>query len=108
MCTGRTHARICLSTAELLDAIRVRITLAEEKGHIRRWWDDEQLTTAELIDRVVRTYHAHMERGRKSRTGKGRRRNAVSCGGALTPPSEEELLHGQYALAELKEGGSQI
>jgi len=95
---GRTHLRVCISTAELVDAIRVRLELAEEVGHIRRWWEGESLTTAELIDRIVKTYWAHMERSRASRRRKGR---PAHIGEVAGRPLKSELMEGAYDVAKL-------
>lgn len=107
MCKGRTHVRVCISTAELLDAIRVRVQLAEEVGHIKRWWEGETLTMAELVDKVVRSYWDHMERARHKSKGRKRGRSAGSPAVNDRPVSEAELVYGQYELAEIVEGIAQ-
>jgi len=104
MCTGRTHVRVCLTTAELLDAIRVRVQLAEEKGQIKRWWDGEHLTMAELVDRIVKTYWAHMERSRANSRRRSRRQLEDDLTDLQLPVGEAELVYGHYELAELVEG----
>ena len=107
MCKGRTHVRVCLSTAEVLDAIRVRIQLAEEHGHIKRWWEGESLTMAELVDKIVRTYWDHMERARAKGRRKSRTKLVADLEDLQLPVSEAELVYGQYELAEIVEGIAQ-
>jgi len=98
MCKGRTHVRVCVSTAELIDAIRVRLELAEELGHIKRWWDGETLTTAELLDKIVKEKWAHLERSRLCRR---KRRGAAHIGEVAGRPLKAELEKGEYDIRKL-------
>ncbi len=98
MCTGRTHVRVCVSTADVLGAIRVRIARAEERGQIKRWWSGEELTMAELVDRIVRTYFAHMERSRRDSRKRSRSRKGPRAAPPLTGVPEGDLMSGNYDL----------
>lgn len=100
MCKGRTHVRVCVATAELVDVIRVRIQLAYERGMIRQWWDGEELTTALVLDKIVKSYMAHMERGRRKR----RRSPAPAhLGEVAGRPLRSELEQGDYEVVALRE-----
>lgn len=104
---GRTHVRVCVITAELLDAIRVRVQLAEEKGCIKRWWEGEHLTMAELVHRIVRTYWDHMERGRRKWPRGRRAGRAEGAEDAGFPLGDAALAFGHYTIAEVVEGIAQ-
>lgn len=103
MCIGKTHVRVCLSTKDLLDQLVEDTERAEGLGHIKRWWEGETLTTAEMVDQLVKREIAHRKRSSRQRRSRGRAAKALSSITPLTPPSKEDLMEGIYDLAGLSD-----
>jgi len=100
MCTGRTHARICLDTERDLRQLMASVEAAEARGQIERWWEGEKLTMAEYIKELVRRELAHRARAMMSRLARARRRKEGRDRAGRLGPTAAELVRGDYDLAE--------
>ena len=98
MCTGRTHVRICLEAhADLLELIEAT-EAAEARGQIKRWWQGEKLTAADMVKRLVDRAYEHKIRSARSRRNRAKRPKAPASITPLTGVSENDLADGDYDL----------
>jgi len=107
MCTGRTHARICLETERDLRELIAQVEDAESRGTVKRWWADQRLTMAEMIAELVRREKAHKARAAAARVKRRTHKRLDRVLREALMPSDAELNSGEYELVADDQVGRQ-